>query len=137
MKSAKGFFDGAAAPTNPGRAGCGWFVDAERCGHRFVGERHTNNEAEYHGFLALAEHFQSCPETYDHVTLCGDSMLVVNQVEGKWKCKSANLAELQGEAKAALRDLRRKHGTVTVRHVPREQNKEADKLAGMSLRVLS
>ena len=59
----------------------------------------------------------------------GDSKLIVNQVDGSFKLKSANLKSMHAEACA----LKREFDEFTISHVKRELNKHADHLANMAV----
>lgn len=86
----------------------------------------TNNQAEYKALIAglravLAEGGKS-------VEIRMDSELAVRQINGEYKVKNPGLKELHSEAKGLLEKISWK-----IRHVPREQNKEADRLANEAL----
>jgi ribonuclease HI len=59
----------------------------------------------------------------------GDSLLVVNQVTGRWQVKHAGLAPYH----AAARQLAARFATFQARQVPREQNKVADALSNEAI----
>jgi len=63
------------------------------------------------------------------VALLLDSMLIVEQLRGRWRVKDAKLAPLHAEAMARLGRLRR----WSARHVPRSENRAADALANEAL----
>ncbi len=89
--------------------------------------RQTNNVAEYTGLLralALAEELGA-----EEVSLLLDSMLIVEQLRGRWRVKDAKLAPLHAEALARLGRFRR----WSARHVPRSENRAADALANEAL----
>lgn len=89
--------------------------------------RQTNNVAEYTGLLralALAEEMGA-----EEVRLLLDSMLIVEQLRGRWRVKDAKLAPLHAAAMAHLGRLRR----WSARHVPRSENRAADALANEAL----
>jgi phosphoribosyl 1,2-cyclic phosphate phosphodiesterase len=89
--------------------------------------RQTNNVAEYTGLLralALAEELGA-----EEVALLLDSLLIVEQLRGRWRVKDAKLAPLHAEAAARLTRFRR----WSVRHVPRSENGAADALANEAL----
>jgi len=65
----------------------------------------------------------------EEVLLLLDSMLVVEQIRGRWRVKDAKLAPLHDEAIAGLRRFRR----WSARHVPRSENATADALANEAL----
>jgi len=65
----------------------------------------------------------------EEVVLLLDSMLVVEQIRGRWRVRDAKLAPLHDEAIAGLRRFRR----WSARHVPRSENATADALANEAL----
>ena len=65
----------------------------------------------------------------DEVEFVGDSMLIVEQVRGRWKVKQAHLRPLHAEVRDALRDL----GNWSIRHVKRGENERADELLNDAL----
>jgi ribonuclease HI len=89
--------------------------------------RQTNNVAEWTGViraLALAEELGA-----EIVELFLDSMLIVQQLHGRWRVKDPKLQPLWAEARARLARMRRWSAT----HVPRAQNHQADALANEAL----
>jgi len=83
--------------------------------------------AEYTGLLralALAEELGA-----EEVALLLDSLLIVEQLRGRWRVKDAKLVPLHAEASARLARLRR----WSARHVPRSENHAADALANEAL----
>ena len=122
--------DGAARG-NPGPAGLGVVIKND-AGEivaeiaKYFGEA-TNNQAEY---AALLEALKKAVELKcSDVELRLDSELVVNQLKGIYKVKHEGLKPLFEEAKGLLR----KFGTCNIKHVVREKNKEADKLANKAI----
>jgi len=87
----------------------------------------TNNVAEYVGLLRALELARELGA--EEVDLLLDSLLVVEQVHGRWRVKDAKLVPLHAEAVARLRAFRR----WSARHVPRAQNRAADALANEAL----
>lgn len=88
-------FDGGSRG-NPGICGSGFVIyngESEVWqGYKKVSEKNTNNYAEYMGvILGLAFAIDKKIE-YLHVK--GDSLLVINQLLGKWKVNSNNLKPL-------------------------------------------
>ena len=63
-------------------------------------------------------------ENIKEVKISGDSLLVVNQVNGKWKCKKPELLKYRDLAMMHLKNV-----TFELTHVPRAQNMEADMLS--------
>jgi ribonuclease HI len=118
--------DGAAR-NNPGPAGAGIYLTCEekdvlKEGY-FLGSR-TNNEAEYLALLlgvALAsEHMKE----HDMLEIISDSQLMVKQVLGLFKVRKPELQRLHQQVLRFLRPMR-----YQIRHVMREHNGVADKLA--------
>jgi probable phosphoglycerate mutase len=86
----------------------------------------TNNVAEYRGLIAGLQLYREYAEGADlEVRL--DSKLVVEQMSGNWKIKHPSMRPLAVEANKLA-----PFGTRFV-WVPREQNKEADRLANEAL----
>lgn len=126
-------FDGGSRG-NPGPAAWGVVVlDVEgRAVEGFAGAigRATNNVAEYTALLeALA--IASAREA-DDVELLADSELVVKQVRGEYKVRHPDLIPLHAEAVRRIATLRR----FKIGHVPRERNKDADKLVNRALNLV-
>ncbi len=61
--------------------------------------------------------------------MLADSELLVKQVRGEYKVKSEGLKPLHEEARQRLRAFKR----VAIRHVPRAQNAEADRMVNKAL----
>lgn len=117
---------------NPGPSSTGVYIEPSALTPairmaRFLGPRMTNNEAEYIAAIEALELAQ-CLRT-PQVELKMDSLLVVNQLNGKWKCKKAHLQVLL----AKLVKLRRSFRRCQVSWVKREENKTADALANRAL----
>jgi ribonuclease HI len=87
----------------------------------------TSNVAEYRALIAGLEVAQAFPARI--VRIRADSMLVIRQLEGKWKVKHPNLRPLH----AQVLDLLRRYEEVDLAHVPREQNADADLLVNAAL----
>lgn len=124
------YIDGAARG-NPGPSGIGVVIYSElrepvKEIYKFVGSR-TNNQAEY---LALQEALHALQELgARYVTIYSDSQLIVRQMTGEYEVKDKELQELYIRAKS-IADI---FNSFQIIHVPREQNKEADKLANKGI----
>lgn len=122
--------DGAARG-NPGPAGVGVVIVgadgqvAERL-HRSIGEA-TNNVAEYRALLLALERAQSMGCT--DLEVYSDSELLVRQLQGRYQVRHPVLRELYRTASERIAGFRR----FAIRHVPREQNAEADALANLAI----
>lgn len=87
----------------------------------------TSNVAEYRALIAGLEAAQAFPARA--VRVRADSLLVIRQLEGKWKVKHPNLRPLHARALELLRG----YDEVDLAHVPREQNADADLLVNAAL----
>jgi len=126
-------FDGGSRG-NPGPAAWGVVVlDAGgRAVEGFAGAigRATNNVAEYKGLLeALA--LAVSRHAFD-VELLADSELVVKQIRGEYKVRHPDLIPLHAEAVRLISGFR----SFRIGHVPRENNKDADKLVNRVLNLV-
>jgi ribonuclease HI len=124
----RAFIDGAARG-NPGPAGAGVHieaVDGRPAEELFAAlGKATNNVAEYSALLlALARAAELKAET---VEILSDSLLLVQQVNGVFKVKAPHLIPLVSDAVRRAKQFRR----FSIRHVPREKNGLADRLANL------
>jgi ribonuclease HI len=87
----------------------------------------TNNVAEYRACIAGLEAARAFPSRA--IRLRADSMLVVEQLKGRWRVKQAHLRPLRDRALALLDE----YEEVDVAHVRREQNADADALVNAAL----
>ena len=121
------FFDGCSKG-NPGYAGAGAVIyNSENneiwSGTSFVGIKATNNQAEYSGLImGLQKAYEMNIKT---LSVKGDSLLVIQQMKGKYKCNSPNLIGLFETAK----NLEKNFETIEYNHVLRHLNTRADKLS--------
>lgn len=119
------FTDGACSG-NPGPAGIGVIITEQG---KIVAEISedigpaTNNIAEYTAVIYALQ--EALIRRADEVLLCTDSELLYKQVLGIYEVKNANIQPLFSQIKHLIKGFRR----FTIRHVPREQNKDADRLA--------
>ncbi len=120
--------DGAARG-NPGPAGAGVYIEAEEDRpaeelFESLGET-TNNVAEYRALLlALRRAEERKAET---VEILSDSLLLVQQVNGIFKVRAPHLIPIVSDAIRRARSFRR----FWIRHIPRERNRKADRLANL------
>ena len=124
------YTDGAARG-NPGPAGAGvYIVDQHDIlvdeAIAYLGEV-TNNIAEYRALLLALDKLESLQAS--QIIIRSDSELMVRQLNGEYRVKNEGLRPLFQEAKARLRGF----DSVTIEHVRREQNKEADRLANQAI----
>jgi ribonuclease HI len=125
------FTDGVAVP-NPGKAGIGVVIKNEQGElidsiSRPIGYA-TNNHAEYQAIISALE--RAIILGAEQVAVRSDSELMVNQINSRYKVKNAALKPLHQKVK----QLQNRFKSFKIIHVPREQNREADNLAGNSLK---
>lgn len=117
---------------NPGPAGYGAVV-RDAANGELLAERAegigvaTNNVAEYGGLVAGLRAAASAGA--DEVEVRMDSKLVVEQMSGRWQIKHPALQPLAAQA----RELAAQFDRVTYQWIPRERNKEADRLANEAM----
>ncbi len=124
------YSDGAARG-NPGPAGAGAVLQGED-GHviveacRYLGEM-TNNQAEYRALLLALEEAKTIGA--EQLTIFADSELMVKQIMGEYRVKNDGLKPLFAE----VRKLLRAFADYTIEHVPRDENRHADRLANLAI----
>jgi ribonuclease HI len=124
------YIDGGARG-NPGPAGYG--VRIEQRDGTLVDEFGdaigiaTNNVAEYRALLAALEWALTHGRRQLHVR--SDSLLLVQQMLGKFKVKSVGLQPLHARARQLAREI----GRVSFEHVGRSSNGHADRLANAAM----
>jgi len=89
--------------------------------------RQTNNVAEYYALLAALDY--AVGRGIKALRVRSDSELLVQQMRGRYKVKSADLKPLHERASKLARQLE----YFVIEHVPRVMNREADALANQAL----
>jgi ribonuclease HI len=89
--------------------------------------RDTNNVAEYYALLAALDY--ATTHGISALRIRSDSELLVRQMQGRYKVKSADLKPLHERATILSRQLK----YFAIEHVRREQNRDADALANVAL----
>jgi ribonuclease HI len=97
---------------------------------KYIG-RTTNNVAEYYGLIAALDYAHS--NNIRALRVESDSELLVKQMRGQYKVKSADLKPLYERAKKMSQAI----PSFRIDHVYREQNREADVLANEALDEVS
>lgn len=126
------YTDGASRG-NPGPASYGFvIVDGKKVYEegKYIGIN-TNNFAEYSAVLKSLEYLKSHFEKTVEIELnfLMDSKLVVEQLSGRFKIKSATLRVLFNQIKVHLLSFKGAKFT----HIPREKNQQADRVANLAL----
>lgn len=114
---------------NPGPGASGWIIK-DKNGKILVKEglffkECTNNQAEFTALkmaLKAASDYGKCS-----LNIKADSQLLVRQYLGQYKIKNAELQVLMGEIKQLAANFKQ----ITITHIPREQNKEADAICNL------
>jgi ribonuclease HI len=113
------FVDGASNPKVM-RSGIGVVFEDEVICEEI--EHGTNNDAEYKGLICAME--RGIERGLSEIIVYMDSMLVVQQVNGNWKINYKHLQNYNNEIKELIKKIK-----LTVQHVRREKNCEADYLS--------
>ena len=124
------YTDGGARG-NPGPSGIGVVLqnkDGETIGEwsEFLGIA-TNNQAEYKALLLALK--QAVALGVVELDCRLDSELVVKQLKGEYKVKHPDLKPLFEQAKSLISQIK----NVSFKHIPRELNKQADRLANQAM----
>ena len=96
----------------------------------------TNNEAEYKAIVCAikklkeSDWYQENNIAENQVVCRLDSKLVVEQVNGRYKIKQPHLALFVAEIRELISDMKL---SISFVYVPREQNKDADRLVNYAL----
>lgn len=95
----------------------------------------TNNQAEYRAVIKALEIITKSDwdQKNNHdsrIIFNVDSKLVVEQINGNYKVKNDDIKNFMAEINKLIRAINKE---IIFVHVPREQNKEADKLVNMAL----
>ena len=116
---------------NPGPAGYGVSIETSTGTiiHELTGAIGvaTNNTAEYRGLIAALEYLVE--HQHRNVVIRSDSQLLTRQMTGRYQVKHPQLRKLYIHAK----ELEELLGNIDYEHIPREQNKRADKLANVAM----
>ncbi|MCD4813840.1 ribonuclease HI family protein [bacterium] len=130
MKKALLACDGGARG-NPGPAGAGAVLrtlegDMIAQAYSFLGAT-TNNVAEYQGILLGLD--LALKNKIEHLEIRLDSELVVKQLRGEYKVRHPGLQPLWYQARQMLT----RFSKWNLAHIPREMNKEADRLVNEAI----
>jgi ribonuclease HI len=131
------YFDGLCQPKNPGGIACYAFLvksngktihsDYGVAGEPFSKDS-TNNVAEYTALAKALEWLVASNLVSDKVVINSDSQLVVNQLEGNFKVKGKRIIPLYKQVLL----LKSKFADIEIKWVPREKNREADRLTNIA-----
>src|SRR5262250_1920455 len=129
MSNLVAYVDGGSLG-NPGPAGIGLVIDGSEDGtikiKKWIGHQ-DNNVAEY---VALLEALQFALELGARALhVFSDSEVVVKQMTGEYACRSSRLYSLNWICRKLARSLE-----FSISHIPRENNREANRLASSAVR---
>ena len=125
------YIDGGARG-NPGPAAAGVVIHDDNHARTlleagfFLGTM-TNNAAEYHSLIRAVQHAVKLGVKTANVL--SDSQLLVRQITGEYRVKSADLRPLHEQAQR----LMLRFDSWQIRHIRRNDNKRADQLVNMAL----
>jgi ribonuclease HI len=131
MTGLKIYVDGASKG-NPGPSGIGVVI---RCDGRIIKEiaafigNTTNNVAEYTALIYALE--ESLILKAENVEINTDSQLLYRQIKKIYKVKSANIIGLHNQAVHLISAFKQ----VSIKHISREENRDADKLATKAVKL--
>ena len=111
---------------NPGSSGVGVVIEGSESGKITIGKwigRQDNNVAEYVALLEALQCALSLKAQSLHVY--SDSQVVVRQMTGQYNCRSSRLYSLNWVCRKLSRSI-----DFTISYIPRENNAEANSLAG-------
>ena len=123
---------------NPGKAGIGvvFCNEKEQIIKKFgeyLGDNLTNNDAEYQAIIFALKKFKSvfgkAIAEISEVEIRADSELVVKQLNGDYRLTDPKIQQFFIE----IWNLKFDFESVKFRHIPREKNKEADRLVNEAL----
>jgi len=92
----------------------------------------TNNVAEYTGIIKALEWLIAHNYENQNIIIRGDSQLVVSQIKRKFKVKASRIIPLYHKAMSLIAKL----NNIQIELIPRDQNKEADRLSNLAYQEL-
>lgn len=125
------YADGASRG-NPGPASFGVYIKDTKTNKDYklsiyLGDNLTNNYAEYYAIVACLKKLKKLKAESIEINM--DSLLVVQQLNGKYKVNSANIKNLYTEANTLMKEFK----DITIQHILRNKNTIADALANKAL----
>jgi len=130
LRNCLAYIDGGSRG-NPGTAGYGVYVvdpEGKQLARLSAGLGiKTNNFAEYSALIAALQF--AAANQYGGIKIYADSELLVKQINGVYRVKNPDLRKLYDQAQLLISDLE----SFSIQHIPREQNREADRLANLAM----
>ncbi len=131
MKEWEIYIDGASRG-NPGPSGIGVIIAQDGQVVKnisvYLGEQ-TNNVAEYMALIFALQ--EALMLRANAVKIYSDSQLLCRQINNQYKIKSPNLIGLYSQAKHLLSAF----DSAEIKHISRENNRGADKLANKAIKT--
>lgn len=133
MTNLKIYTDGGAKG-NPGPASIGvvFYLKGKKIfkHHSSIGIA-TNNDAEYKALIFALEKLKEIKNQYkiEKIIFHSDSQLLINQINGLYKIKNKKIKEYILKIKILEQEI---NLPIIYKQIPREKNKEADKLVNLS-----
>ncbi len=123
------FFIDGGARGNPGESGIGIVIQLKnkKKGFYFYTGISTNNEAEYRALIKALK--IAISKEIKNLKIYSDSELLCNQINGLYKVKSSSLMELYKDTKNLINKTKK----FSISYIPRNKNKEADKLVNIAI----
>ena len=131
------YIDGSAKP-NPGKGGIGIVFEgkmsytiSEKC----LGDKLSNNEVEYLSFnRALSEilSYGFSSLSNEEITIYSDSEMLVLQLNGE---KSVDKGGRYVSEFLKAKELLKQFPNLKIKHIPREENREANLLASQAVKT--
>lgn len=123
---------------NPGKAGIGVVIcnekeqEVKKFGE-YLGDNLTNNDAEYQAIIFALKKFKAIfgktlAKNTD-IEVRADSELVVKQLNGQYRLENPKIQQFFIE----IWNLKFDFKSIKFKHIPREKNKEADRLVNEAL----
>ncbi len=134
------FFDGCCEPINPGGT-ASYGAVILRDGQRIWEESRifrpakgrekwtSNNLAEYSGFQSILLYLLDKGLNEEEVRILGDSQLVIKQMTGRWRIRQGYYVQITFRC----RELLTRFPRISLRWIPREENRLADELSKAQL----
>jgi len=127
------FIDGASRG-NPGNAGIGIVIKDNKGKNikeikEYIGNNITNNVAEYTALLRLLNELIKMNIKKTIINL--DSELIVKQIEGVYRAKDPIMKKFLSN----IRKLEENFEIIKYNLIPRQKNKQADKLANIAINL--
>ena len=128
------YFDGCSKG-NPGPSGIGAVIYKNGIEHwaacKYIGNKKTNNESEYSALILGLE--AALDNSIKELSVCGYSLLVINQINKVYKVKNKKLLELYEKTIK----LKNQFSYIDFNHIYRKNNKRADKLSNLGLEFIN